>query len=689
MDKENKHLLYIRSGGNKFIRIGKKASREDLRRYIGDASADDINGAYVAYVESIEVLWGFMDGNGREVIPCRYFEAEPFSDGLARVCDGGFEYFINESGEVAFECDESYEYGLFENGLCEIHNLEEGTYGYVNKRGEIVSPIVDDFKIFSEGLQVQDLGDGPCEWINEKYHVVIGQQDFNGSEFNFNGSDFHDRLAWASHAKYGHYGYLDQRGQVVVPFVFSNASAWDHGMAPVSVDGKWGFIDLDCNLLIPYKYEQNNGFDKEGIMLYEISTSKDPDTGEPRDFIYGAIDRSGREIIPVNDSETETLYHGIAKIDGKIAVLTDVKDEKCENCRVVKWFDISVPQSDKYVYEFECDGLDIKKVAKFKDGLLRWGYLNGEGEEIIPCIYDDAMIGDGLLRLKKNGLWAFVSPEGKFLTPFIYDSAFSRVLEGLCAVQRNGLWGFINEKGEEVIPCMYDAVTDFDESRSLVLLEGEYGFIDIEGKAITPLKYSMAHPFSDGLAWVQTYDGAGNINMDGEEVIPCRFHQVGECSEGFVGVCERTNKGKGDYYMFSDTEDHYMFFDKSGNIVIDLAGIELDDLSIFKEGLCGISKHGLWGFIDRTGKEVIPCKFSWPYFNVQIQFSHGLCIIGSEKQRGRVGAIDKLGEIVIPAVYYDIQWEENESRWAAYTGEETHYYNKEGKRIASGNGEKS
>ncbi len=647
-DMKNSQLIEIRNGGEKFIRICKKNGKKEY--------------------------WGFMDGNGNEAIPCRYLHAEPFADGLAEVEDEQRRFFITESGDTAFICHDDYQYGLFDEGRCEIRPWDEDRHGYVNKRGEIISPIADDepeWERFSEGLRVDDYDD-LSEWVNENENVVIVARDLDF----YNGSDFHDRLASASHTKYGRYGYLDQRGQVVIPFVFTNAFTWDHGMAPVSMDGKWGFTDMDMNVLIPFQYYfgdhyQYPRFDQDGIMLYRKAISEDPDTGFGRDFIYGAIDRSGRELIPVDtgDDLSENHYYGIAKIDGKIAVLTDVKNEEGEYEWGVKWFNIESQRADDIVYRFECEDILLMKVAKLKEGHLCWGFENADGEEVIHCIFDDAMVRDGIIRVKKEGLWAFVSPAGKFLTSFVYQSAFAPFAEGLSAVQRKDLWGFVNMKGEEVVPCEYDSATDFKEGRSMVLKDECYGFIDLAGNEVTPLVYDMAYPFSDGLAWVQKINKRGSINLEGKEVIPCVFDWVGECSEGLVAVRNTHNKHK-----------HFKIMDIEGNVIIDLSSKEQDGISIFKEGLCGIRKGWEWGFIDRTGKEVIPCKFKWPYFNAQIQFDHGLCLFQSTEQWRAVGCINTKGEVVIPAEYLRIDWVED-NKWAAQNGEETHYYNIEGKRI--------
>ena len=36
-----------------------------------------------------------------------------------------------------------------------------------------------------------------------------------------------------------------------------------------------------------------------------------------------------------------------------------------------------------------------------------------------------------------------------------------------------------------------------------------------------------------------------------------------------------------------------------------------DRLSLFSEGYAAVCKNGKWGYIDKTGQEVIPCKYDW------------------------------------------------------------------------------
>ena len=65
-----------------------------------------------------------------------------------------------------------------------------------------------------------------------------------------------------------------------------------------------------------------------------------------------------------------------------------------------------------------------------------------------------------------------------------------------------------------------------------------------------------------------------------------------------------------------------------------------------REGRTGGQGCELWGFIDKTGKVVIPCQ--WKYGDT---FSEGLAKVTDVD--GKCGFIDKTGKVVIPCLWED------------------------------------
>ena len=56
-----------------------------------------------------------------------------------------------------------------------------------------------------------------------------------------------------------------------------------------------------------------------------------------------------------------------------------------------------------------------------------------------------------------------------------------------------------------------------------------------------------------------------------------------------------------------------------------------------------MKKDGKWGYIDKTGKEVVPCQY-----DNALGFSDGLAVV---EKGGKCGYIDKTGKEVIPCKY--------------------------------------
>lgn len=127
----------------------------------------------------------------------------------------------------------------------------------------------------------------------------------------------------------------------------------------------------------------------------------------------------------------------------------------------------------------------------------------------------------------------------------------------------------------------------------------------------------------------------GFLGPDGRYVIPAKYDKVGVFSEGLVAVSLDGKIG-----------GTWGFIDQSGNVVIHYS---FSGASKFSEGLAAVKNDKGYGFIDRTGKFVIPAK----YPDTVGDFSEGLASAPSGRASwgGKYGFIDKAGEWRIEAVY--------------------------------------
>ena len=106
--------------------------------------------------------------------------------------------------------------------------------------------------------------------------------------------------------------------------------------------------------------------------------------------------------------------------------------------------------------------------------------------------------------------------------------------------------------------------------------------------------------------------------------------------------CFESMKSKETRLYLVCREDKYGYIDKTGREVIPC---KYDDANDFREGLAKVQKSGKYGFIDKTGREVIPCKYDEAYAT-----SEGQALA---KKSGKWGAIDKTGREVVPFIFDD------------------------------------
>lgn len=149
------------------------------------------------------------------------------------------------------------------------------------------------------------------------------------------------------------------------------------------------------------------------------------------------------------------------------------------------------------------------------------------------------------------------------------------------------------------------------------------GAIDWEGKTVIPFIYNSVEPFSEGLAAVSDKNGTGFVNRNGEVVIPLQFEEAEPFSEGLAVVRKKDNT--------------YAYIDKTGKIAIDAS--QYSSVLPFYEGLAMVRSRNTHkaGFIDKTGKEVIPCQYKWVGY-----FRNGVTYASDEE--GKNWLIDKTGK---------------------------------------------
>jgi hypothetical protein len=240
---------------------------------------------------------------------------------------------------------------------------------------------------------------------------------------------------------------------------------------------------------------------------------------------------------------------------------------------------------------------------------LLTGIIDTTGAQVVDFKYERiGEFSEGMAVVQKEGKFGFVDKSGKEVIPLMYEDA-ARFSEGLAAVKLNRKNGFINKKGEMVIEPQFERgcyVSVFSEGLAAVYTtyeDGPSGYIDKTGKWAIPPVLGFVDQFSEGLAMVRPVDSYdfGFINKKGEWVVKPQYDLSLSFHEGLAVVKVRTPEGK----------ITYSIIDHSGKELV--RNLNYQFVGIFKDGLAAFETVDYaWGYIDKTGKEVIPAKFSTP-----------------------------------------------------------------------------
>jgi hypothetical protein len=330
----------------------------------------------------------------------------------------------------------------------------------------------------------------------------------------------------------------------------------------------------------------------------------------------------------------------------------------------------TLPMVNEYnwIYPFS-DGLAAVNKGAVKDEIMgtvrggKWGFINTQGKEVIALQYEAAgQFKDGLAWVKQAGKYGCIDKTGKTIIPFSYDDVkdfkdgFAAVNLGavknkIYYIMSGGLWGFVDTKGTSIVLPQFTQVEYFSNGLALVELnggnlgDGKFGFINTTGKITIASNYDDAHSFSGGLAAIN--EGAkksplgksvgkwGFIDNKGKKIIPCKYDKVlnfvnGYCvvannldfyGNGLYGMIDATGKeiivpGKYDYiFDIPQKSDDAIVVTKGKKYgLISARGIELvapqyDFMLDMKDGTYRTELKGLYGYLDKTGKEIVPAKF--------------------------------------------------------------------------------
>ncbi|WP_350557916.1 WG repeat-containing protein [Psychrobacter sp. CAL346-MNA-CIBAN-0220] len=198
----------------------------------------------------------------------------------------------------------------------------------------------------------------------------------------------------------------------------------------------------------------------------------------------------------------------------------------------------------------------------------RVGYVNMQGREVVPAIYDRLNDGQGWARpasegrivVKKDGKYGVVNTSNKTIVPF--SGAISDIDNyrgGIARIRKNQTTSWLDENGKTTSnpndtnesddassasnnasllppPARPSNLTSFTTLQPYQQ-DGRWGFVDDQNVTMITYSFDEVRPFSEGMAGVRVDDKWGFLNLGGELVIPFRFDDSGViASDSYKGA---------------------------------------------------------------------------------------------------------------------------------------------------------
>lgn len=254
---------------------------------------------------------GFMNEEGKIVIPLIYDYADYFAEGLAYVVTKTEPYtsvvsFIDKTNTKILTLKGYDAYSRqFHEGLFAVKNSDG--WGYIDRSGKVV--IKNQYaacgKDFDNGFATVGV------WVGSgtKYGII----DRNGKEIfplkyydisdgfadgifcvrDFNGTDIK-------------FGAVDKSGKIIIPFIYNSTRNIGSGLIEVDKDGKSGAVNSSNKIIIPIKYDLMGRF-SEDLCIVVVNDK------------YGYVNSIGDEIIPVKYDRVWPFKNGeaIVQLEGK------------------------------------------------------------------------------------------------------------------------------------------------------------------------------------------------------------------------------------------------------------------------------------------------------------------------------------------------------------------------------------
>lgn len=411
----------------------------------------------------------------------------------------------------------------------------------------------------------------------------------------------------------GKVGMTDDEGNVIIPAEYDHIG-WSKGkLIPVNntigyrLAGVWGLISLKNQKITSSLFSQL--YHAGGGML--VAAKKGKIT--KHDFL-GLISTQGKEILPFKYTSID--------VNGLRAIVS-TKNAHQYNYGVVDFTNkIVIPIRYKEVKSLGGLRFAVKN-EKNKSAIY-----SDRGDQLMDFKLDSiSPFEKGYARVYQNYKQGLIKVTGELAVEPIYQSV--KVDDDGAKVKDFNQWQTLNSENKVIDSWHYDGLDAYAETLYLASANGKYWVVDKKGEALSSIDNDFVSPVKDGKSIFRKKKKWGVIRENGTVLMSATFDSV--IVDRDVVYTMMLDKGNSKWSMY-DT------FGVKKSIY------NYDRINAKTKNLYPVLRKKYWGFIDRTGEEVIHCVY-----DEVGQFVDNHVAV---KFHGQYGILDKYGEWkVLPQSY--------------------------------------
>ena len=443
--------------------------------------------------------WGFCKKDKTLIIQPEYDNAWPFKNGLAKVEKDGKQGYINKRNKVVipFKYESCSQKGDF------IIVYKQSKFGVIDLQGKEVIQLIYDGIHRLEDHSFVVTKDKKSGLFNIKKFLFITNLNLTiPIEFN---DIYETNLSDIVRVKKdGKWGLFTVEGQQLTPLKYENEPVhklqFTEGLAPISVNNKWGFVDEKGEEIISPQFDEVHPF-HNGLARIR------------RDSINGFIDKSGELVVSSKYYILSDFHEGMAQVatkeDHGMFLLTQIGYMNKKGA-------IIIPLK----YRGATDFYQGKAAVNFDvDRKNKWVLIDREGNVVDE--FDDYRLYGQLVYIGND---SFMPNQDYYNVGYargvLVPGPENRILP------YNDLHAVVNVPGHsesKLVNNQLERLGEFNDqwlafqNGTLSVKKRKWGCVDTSGNTVIEFKYDQPVLFNNGLARI-TLDGKqGYITLDGEE----------------------------------------------------------------------------------------------------------------------------------------------------------------------------